>query len=834
MKRRGFPITGSIIFATGVVLGLAALGADTSSPRQNHNVAEFPASAGRHITRSDLQSALNFQNGREIPAQTEGGPPQIPAPATRSSFMASWQNVSGATGYLLDASTNSSFTGYVNGYHDLDVGNATGRVVTGLSQGTTYYYRVRAYDSTSVGSSSDVMTATTSASIGLIINPTFDSSITTKANAATIEAMINRAISIYESLFSDPITVKILFRYSTTAPNGSPFPSGALSESNWVYYTVPWNTYIHALVADAITGYDTTANTSLPTTALSTNIRPSSANGRSVSLNTPPAMFANGTVGSGGPYDGIVSLNSAAPLQLTRPASASNYDAQRQTEHEIDEVLGLGSRLSIGGSDLRPQDLFSWSSAGVRNLTVSGTRYFSINGGTTNIVNFNQTAPGDYGDWLSTACPQAHPYVQNAFSCPGQFSDVTFTSPEGINLDVIGYDLVHAIVTTTPATKVASFSATLNGTVNPDGLTTAVHFQYGTTTNYGSVTANQNYYGNTTQNVSANISGLGASTTYHFRVVATSSTGTTYGSDKTFTTLSATGPPVVTTNPATYIASFSATLNGTVDPHGLTTSVYFQYGTTSSYGLTTAIQSKTGNTYQNIAANISGLAATTTYHFRMVATNSAGTKYGSDRTFTTLSSTGPPVVTTNPATYVASFSATLNGTVDPHGLTTTVYFQYGTTTSYGLTTATQSKTGNTYQNAAANISGLSASTTYHFRIVATNSAGTTYGADQTFTALSATGPPVVITNSATNVASSSATLNGSVDPHGLTTTVYFQYGTTTSYGHSTATKSETGNTYQSVAANIGGLAASTTYHFRMVATNSAGTIYGGDRTFTTL
>jgi hypothetical protein len=192
------------------------------------------------------------------------------------------------------------------------------------------------------------------------------------------------------------------------------------------------------------------------------------------------------------------------------------------------------------------------------------------------------------------------------------------------------------------------------------------------------------------------------------------------------------------------------------------------------------------------------------------------------------------VVITNPATLIASFSATLNGSVDPHGLATNVYFQYGTTTSYGLATATQSKTGNTYQNVAANISGLTASTTYHFRIVATNSAGTKYGSDRTFTTLSATGPPVVITNSATNVASSSVTLNGSVDPHGLTTTVYFQYGTTTSYGHSTATQSKTGNTYQNVAANISGLTASTTYHFRIVATNSAGTVYGSDKTFTTL
>ena len=298
------------------------------------------------------------------------------------------------------------------------------------------------------------------------------------------------------------------------------------------------------------------------------------------------------------------------------------------------------------------------------------------------------------------------------------------------------------------------------------------------------------------------------------------------------TTLSPTGPPVVITNPATYIASFSARLKGSVDPHGLTTTVYFQYGTTISYGLTTAIQSKTGNTYQNVAATISGLTASTTYHFRIVATNSAGTRYGSDRTFTTLSATGPPVVITNPATNVASFSATLNGSVDPHGLTTNVHFQYGTTTSYGLTTAIQSKTGNAYQNVAANISGLTASTTYHFRIVATNSAGTRYGADRTFTTLSATGPPVVITNPATNVTSSSATLNGSVDPHGLTTNVHFQYGTTTSYGHTTANQTKTGNAYQNVAANISGLSASTTYHFRIVGTNTSGTTYGSDRTFT--
>jgi len=293
------------------------------------------------------------------------------------------------------------------------------------------------------------------------------------------------------------------------------------------------------------------------------------------------------------------------------------------------------------------------------------------------------------------------------------------------------------------------------------------------------------------------------------------------------------GPPIVTTNPATSVASFSATLNGSLNPSGSTTTVSFQYGLTTSYGSTTPAQTQTGNTVRSISANISSLSASTVYHFRIVATNSAGTTFGSDRTFTTLSPTGPPVVTTNPATLIASFSATLNGSVDPHGLATSIHFQYGTTTSYGLTTAPQSHTGNTYLNVSANISSLSASTVYHFRIVASNSAGTTFGSDSTFTTLAATAPPVVTTNPATNVTSSSATLNGSLDPHGLTTTVYFQYGTTTSYGSTTPMQSQTGNTYRNITTNISGLTTHITYHFRIVATNSAGTRFGSDRTFTT-
>ena len=728
--RQGLRIVSSIILCGGVALVLTALAGNVNLPDQHLAAGAslpFEVRADTHETRADWQGTVQAPSANEVAPENET---ILSAPATRSTFMAIWQSASGAIGYLLDVSTNDSFSSYVGGYRELDVGNVTGRVVTGLNPGTTYYYRVRSYRSFGTGSYSEAMMATTVPTTGLIIHPTFDSSITNSPNAPAIEAMINRAISIYESLFSDAVTIQIYFRYATTQPDGTPLPAGIIAQSASPVYGVPWSRFISALTADATTTNDNVANASLPVNALSPNVGTHSANGRAIRLNTPPVMFANGTVGTGGPYDGIVTLSSAAPFQFTRPISPDTFDAQRATEHEMDEVMGFASHAAV--ANLRPQDLFSWSSAGHRNVSSSGARYFSINGGVTNIVGFNQNPNGDFGDWSSSGCPAAHPYVQNAFACTNQSSDVTVTSPEGINLDVIGFDLLNIAVTTNAASNVTNYSATLNGTVNPRGLTTTVHFEYGLTTNYGHSTRSRTYSAHTTQYVSANITGLSSNTTYHFRLVASTGGTITFGDDRTFTTLSPIGAPVVATSAATSVASFSATLNGSVYPHGLTTTVYFQYGTTTSYGLTTAPQNHSGNTYQNIIANVGTLSPNTVYHFRIVATNSAGTRFSADRTFTTLTPTGPPIVTTNAATNVASSSATLNGSLDPHGLATNVYFQYGTTISYGQSTPMQGQTGNMYRDIAANIRNLGTNNTYHFRIVATNAAGTRFGSDRAF------------------------------------------------------------------------------------------------------
>lgn len=398
---------------------------------------DVPA-AGEHLSRGaepetlspvdPARDAIDLSSPRDI------------AP-TRSTFAARWNAITGVAGYRLDVSTSSSFSGYVPGYRGLDVGTATSWMVTGLKPGTTYYYRVGASDIAAPINRTETQSVTTAAGAGLVINATFDSSITSNPNASAIEAMISRAISIYESLFSDPITVPMLFRYSTTRPNGTAIGNRTLiALSTYVVYSPPWDTYISALRADAKTSNDATANDSLPGSPLSPNILLTSANGRAVGFDTPPAMSNNGSITNGGPYDGIVTLNATAPYQFVRPIDGTHYDAQSAVQHEMDEVLGLGSYLDRSGDNLRPQDLFSWSSGGARNTTKGGTRYFSINGGTTAIVNFSQTTGYDHGDWQSDPCPQANPYVQNAFGCRGQTADISEASPEGINLDVIGYD----------------------------------------------------------------------------------------------------------------------------------------------------------------------------------------------------------------------------------------------------------------------------------------------------------------------------------------------------------------------------------------------------------
>ena len=196
-------------------------------------------------------------------------------------------------------------------------------------------------------------------------------------------------------------------------------------------------------------------------------------------------------------------------------------------------------------------------------------------------------------------------------------------------------------------------------------------------------------------------------------------------------------PPTVTTGAASGAGQTVATLNGTVNPNGKSATGYFEYGATTSYGTATGQQALgSGTSAVAVSAALSGLACGTLYHLRAAGNNADGTSAGSDQTFTTsaCSPPPPPTVTTNAATGVAQSSATLKGTVNPNGTATSVSFDYGTTTSYGGTTAPQSiGAGSSPVAVSQAVSGLICGMPYHFRAVATTPYATTRGFDQTFT-----------------------------------------------------------------------------------------------------
>ena len=270
----------------------------------------------------------------------------------------------------------------------------------------------------------------------LIITPIFDSSITRDVNASGIESTINAAIGFFESTYSNPIDVIIEFQEGSAL---------GYNQEGFVY-TENYYTFYNALVAEnantaAIAGLNQSGGNSWlnPVTG-SMVISVKSANMRALGLGggplcnviRGPALLTCSNV-SGGPnaIDGIVSLNTAITYP-PQPDSSSEYSLLAVTEHEIDEVLGLGSALPLTMSGTAsattpmPSDLFRYNASGTRaSLTVNCAApaipvYFSYSGA-TDLDQFNNSCNGgDFGNWQSNPLPAgARPEVQDAFSTPG-------------------------------------------------------------------------------------------------------------------------------------------------------------------------------------------------------------------------------------------------------------------------------------------------------------------------------------------------------------------------------------------------------------------------------
>jgi hypothetical protein len=270
--------------------------------------------------------------------------------------------------------------------------------------------------------------------VGLTINAIFDSTISTDPNGAAIEATIYAAIANIQSKFSDPITVTISF----AAMNKG------LGQSSTYYANGSYSSFLGALKADAKTKDDFTAIAllpSVPTNPVNGNatINVKTANLRAVGINVnPPA----------GQPDGFIRVNTL----ITNPGSpgtSGQYSLMTTVEHEIDEVLGLGSSLpSVSFSTIFPEDLFRYDQTGARTFTTTSTvlAFFSIDDINALAQFDNQNDGGDFGDWQSNPRPPGvSPKVQDAFATPGANPAL---SVELTALDVIGYDRITVKVRT--------------------------------------------------------------------------------------------------------------------------------------------------------------------------------------------------------------------------------------------------------------------------------------------------------------------------------------------------------------------------------------------------
>ena len=388
-------------------------------------------------------------------------------------------------------------------------------------------------------------------------------------------------------------------------------------------------------------------------------------------------------------------------------------------------------------------------------------------------------------------------------------SDMTFTTA-----------VIPPAADTLAATDIAASSAKLHGNLTSLGTAGIVNvcFEYGTTAGYGATTPVKTLMG--AGLFADNLSGLTPATTYHFRARADGGIhGTAYGIDLTFTTAeSGTLPPVVETLAAASISATEATLKGNLISKGSSSAVnvYFDYGLNLNYGISSNVLQITESGAFNLT--IKGLTPDTVYHFRAEADGGInGSSTGSDFSFTT--TTEPPVVNTLATSSISATSATLNGELIYPGTagTVNVYFEYGTSTNYDNFTPDQSLFA--AGHFAANISGLTPGTEYHFRARADGGKhGNAAGPDMTFTtADNGSLPPAINTTIATSISANSAVLNGNLTSLGTagTVNVYFEYGTSTGYDNITPVKPTTAK--GPVKISIKGLTAQTLYHFRVVA-----------------
>jgi hypothetical protein len=392
----------------------------------------------------------------------------------------------------------------------------------------------------------------------------------------------------------------------------------------------------------------------------------------------PGASAAAGTVGSfasaiaNDPRNGDLLIADAANQRVTRFDSNGQFvrqfdgsDTPSHTFHNLVDIAvdNQGSAYVVDASSL-PQDfgdstIFTFDSSGALqpslsptvptprsvthdpttdNVVVAGNSSFFNDPNGQRLYVFRAGVPVKDFDMPASAGRDAVVGLAIDPRPAGQL--ITLRQPNFVfggdpGLDVFDPVILPDLSLGAP-TNVTTSAADVPGTVDPLGLPTDYHFEWGVD---GQALDPEPAVTGITSPASPtlHLTGLGANQRYRVRLVATNANGTLSSNDVTFTTVQA--PPDVVARDASDRTGSSATLRAAVNPFGFQTTYHFEYGTTADYGsrapATYDSTAGNGHALREVANGVSGLAAGTTYHYRLVAKNQVGTTYGPDRTFVT-------------------------------------------------------------------------------------------------------------------------------------------------------------------------------------------------------
>ena len=507
----------------------------------------------------------------------------------------------------------------------------------------------------------------------------------------------------------------------------------------------------------------------------------------------------------------LVSIVSSCKKDFSRQPVVTTGD------FDLASAIAHGTLVDLGTKEIIDHG-FCWDSLGEPNLAQSRIRLGAL------------SKAGDFQVQL-TSLRANKSYNLKAFISFGEEvlygAVVTFTTPD------------LPTITTSPMTEITATFAKCGGEITSDNGSPVLSrgVCWGSNSN-PDTTSNHTFDGTGIGVFESVLSGLSANTTYYVRAYATSIYGIRYANELAFNTGQSATTPYISTNPVSDITQTGASCGGNVVADGgSSVTLRGVCWSTNPYPTTADSKTEDGSGTGVFSSSLSDLTANTTYYVRAYATNSVGTAYGNEIGFTTGQNITTPIVYTNEVTSIAQTTATCGGNViGDGGAMVTARGVCWSTSPNPTTEDNKTIDGNGIGLFVSYLSGLSANTLYYVAAYATNSVGTAYGSQVTFTTLSGPILPTVTTNNdVNNITQTTATSGGNVTSDGGAAITARGVCWNTS-PIPTLANSHTidGSGTGMFVSNLTGLTQNTHYYIRAYATNNTGTAYGNEVSFTTL